>query len=96
MAHNIDENTIKQIAVLAKLTVTEAEVERYVPQMKKILDHFSELESLDTQHVDPLITPVDLKSYMREDIAVKNISTEELLETAPEKVGALFKVPPVI
>lgn len=94
--NQLNENTIRQIAQLAKLTVTDAQVASYVPQMKKILDHFSELENLNTDHVEPLITPVDLKGYLRNDVVEKTVSTADLLETAPEKVGALFKVPPVI
>lgn len=96
MAQEINENTIKQIAKLAQLTVTEAEVAQYVPQIQKILNHFAELESLETDHVAPMITPVELNGYMREDVVEKTISTSALLETAPEKVGALFRVPPVI
>ncbi len=96
MAHEINENIIKQIAHLAKLTVTDEEIAYYLPQIQKVLSHFSELNDLDTNNIEPLITPVDLKGYLRSDIVEKVISTDELLQTAPDKVGALFKVPPVI
>lgn len=96
MNHEIDENTIRQIAKLAKLTVTDAEIASYMPQIQKILNHFSELKDLNTDHVEPLITPVDLRGYLREDQVEKKITTQDLLENAPEKVGALFRVPPVI
>lgn len=94
--NTINEDTIRQIAQLAKLTVTDAEVASYVPQIQKILNHFSELENLNTDAVEPLITPVEIKGYLRSDTVEKTISTEDLLENAPDKVGALFKVPPVI
>lgn len=96
MAHEINEDLIKQIAKLAKLTISDEEITNYMPHMKKVLSHFSELETLNTDHIEPLITPVDLKSYLREDQVEKNISTEDLLEDAPSRVGQLFQVPPVI
>lgn len=94
--HQINEDTIKQIAHLAKLTVTDTEISYYLPQIQKVLNHFSELKDLNTDNVEPLITPVDLKGYLRNDVVEKSISTEDLLKTAPDKIGALFKVPPVI
>ena len=96
MAHEITEDLIRQIAKLAKLTISEEEVTHYMPHMKKVLNHFSELETLKTDNIEPLITPVDLKGYLREDKVEKSISTEELLEGAPSRVGQLFQVPPVI
>jgi aspartyl-tRNA(Asn)/glutamyl-tRNA(Gln) amidotransferase subunit C len=96
MAHEINEDLIKQIAKLAKLTISDEEITNYMPHMKKVLNHFSELETLNTDNIEPLITPVDLKSYLREDKVEKIISTEELLEGAPSSVGQLFQVPPVI
>lgn len=96
MAHEINEDLIKQIAKLAKLTISDQEIASYMPHMKKILSHFSELENLNTDHIEPLITPVDLKSYLRDDKVEKSISTEELLEGAPSAIGQLFQVPPVI
>jgi aspartyl-tRNA(Asn)/glutamyl-tRNA(Gln) amidotransferase subunit C len=96
MAHEINEDLIRQIAKLAKLTITDEEIANYIPHMQKILNHFSELETLNTDHIEPLVTPVDLKSYLREDKVEKNISTQELLEGAPSSIGQLFQVPPVI
>ena len=96
MAHEINEELIRQIARLAKLTISDEEITHYMPHMKKVLSHFSELETLDTAGIEPLITPVDLKSYLREDKAEKTISSEELLKGAPSSIGQLFQVPPVI
>ncbi len=96
MAHEINKDLIQQIAKLAKLTISDEEIANYIPHMKKVLSHFSELETLNTDNVEPLITPVDLKNYLREDKVEKHISTEDLLENAPSSVGQLFQVPPVI
>lgn len=92
----VDEKLILQLARLAKLSVTEQEVQNYIPQIQKVLDHFSELNSLNTDNIEPLITPVEIAEHLREDVVDKKISTEELIQLAPEKVGQLIKVPPVI
>ena len=92
----VDEKLILQLARLAKLSVTEQEVQNYIPQIQKVLDHFSELNSLNTDNIEPLITPVEVAEHLREDVVDKKISTEELIQLAPEKVGQLIKVPPVI
>ncbi len=96
MAHEINEDLIRQIAKLAKLTISEDEITQYLPHMKKVIAHFSELELLNTDDIEPLITPTDLKSYLRDDMVEKNITTEELLSGAPSSSGQLFQVPPVI
>lgn len=96
MTHSVDEKLIKEIAKLAKLTISHEEIVNYIPHMQKVLSHFSELETLNTEDVEPLITPVDLVSHLREDQVHKSIETEALLDVAPEKVGQLFRVPPVI
>jgi aspartyl-tRNA(Asn)/glutamyl-tRNA(Gln) amidotransferase subunit C len=96
MVSEVTEDLIKQIAKLAKLTISDEEVANYMPHLKKVLSHFSELETLNTDNIEPLITPVDLKSYLRDDKVEKLITTEELLEGAPSSVGQLFQVPPVI
>lgn len=92
----VDKKLILQLANLAKLSVTEQEIQSYIPQIQKVLDHFEELNSLNTDNIEPLITPVQIAEYHREDQVDKTISTDELIQLAPDKVGKLIKVPPVI
>lgn len=93
---DINQFTIQKIANLAKLKITESEAADYVPQIQNILSHFDELKGLNTDQIEPLMTPVQLSVHMRPDQAEKNFSTEELLKNAPDRVGLLFKVPPVV
>lgn len=92
----VDEKMILHLAKLARLTVTKEEIQNYIPQIQKVLNHFSELNSLETEKVEPLYTPVEIKNIYRTDLVKKEISTEVLIELAPEKSGHLYKVPPVI
>lgn len=93
---NVDESVILKVAQLSKLSVTSEEVQIYIPQFKQVLEHFDELKTLNTDHIEPLITPIELVEHLRVDECKNDYTTEELLNNAPDKMGLLFKVPPVI
>lgn len=92
----IDEKTIAHVAQLARLRVTEQEVTALSSQLSKALGYFEEISKVPTDGVEPLVTPVDIEINWREDKAAKEISSKELMENAPDKMGNLFKVPPVV
>ena len=92
----IDKKTIEHIAKLARLKITESEAAEYSSQMEKILQSFEKIAKVDTQGVEPLITPTEIETYWREDVASQEVTSEEILANAPSRVGNLFKVPPVV
>ncbi len=92
----IDRKTVEHIAKLARLEVSEKQVQEYSEQLSKILGYFEQISKIDTKNVEPLVTPSEIESFWREDSATKTNSAEEMLENAPERVGNLFKVPPVV
>lgn len=92
----IDLKTIHRIAQLARLQVNENEAQQYANQLTKVLTHFQEISKIETSNVEPLITPTEITLNLRDDVAKHEFSTEELLKNAPDKMGQLFKVPPVI
>ena len=54
------------------------------------------LSELDTKSVDPMYTPVDHVSVMRDDVARKDYAREDILKNAPETDGAFFIVPRIV
>ncbi len=92
----VDIKTIQKIAHLARLHVDEHEAQLYSEQLSKVLNHFEQIASVDTSGVEPLITPVETELVLRPDQVDQSISTQELLQNAPDKMGQLFKVPPVL
>lgn len=92
----IDQKTIEHIAKLARLKVSPEEATEYGEQLTKVLAHFQQISKLNTENVEPLVTPSEIEYYLREDEAKASTQTEELLKNAPEKAGNLFKVPPVV
>lgn len=92
----IDQKTIEHIAKLARLKVGGEEAAEYGEQLTKVLAHFQQISKINTENVEPLVTPSEIEFYLREDKAQVSAQTEELLQNAPEKAGNLFKVPPVV
>lgn len=92
----IDQKTIEHIAKLARLSLTEEEVKEYGAQLDKVLNHFQQIAQIDTENVEPLVTPSEIEFFARSDEVKHELSTDEMLANAPEKAGNLFKVPPVV
>ncbi len=92
----INEKDLEKVAELARLAVTEQERQAYLKQMTAILDYFDQVSEVETKGVEPLVTPTQIEEFWRMDEQKEGLSAEEALGNAPEKVGHLFKVPPVV
>lgn len=92
----IDKKTIEHIAKLARLQITETEAQEYSQQLAKALNHFEQISKINTEGVEPLITPTEIESFWREDEPRAEFTAEEMTGNAPDKAGNLFKVPPVV
>jgi aspartyl-tRNA(Asn)/glutamyl-tRNA(Gln) amidotransferase subunit C len=92
----IDQKTIEHIAKLARLKVNPEDAAEYGEQLTKVLTHFQQISNLDTTNIEPLVTPVEIEFFAREDVVKQENTTEEMLQNAPDKAGNLFKVPPVV
>lgn len=92
----IDKKAIEHIAKLARLYVTETEAQEFSGQLSKALGYFEQISKVSTKGVEPMVTPSEIEAFWREDAVVKQLNAEELVSNAPERVGNLFKVPPVV
>ena len=85
--------SIKNYEAMAKLDLPEAERKWVSDRADMLIDSFNRLSGIDTSGVEPLITVLDLKNVLREDVSVKMLPREELLSNAPEQYEGYFKVP---
>ncbi len=92
----IDQKTIEHIAKLARLRLSGEEAQGYADQLSKVLTHFQQISKINTDHIEPLVTPIEIKFHGRPDDIVKENTADEILANAPDKAGHLFKVPPVV
>ncbi len=93
---HFDENEILKIARLAQLKLSPDEALELSTQLKKVIDHFDEITAVDTTGIEPLITPSEIEFFGRDDVVVQETTTEDIVSNAPDKMGHLFKVPPVV
>ena len=92
----VDAKVIKHVAKLAKLEIPEAELQKYTDQLLKVLNQFEEIRAINTEGIEPLITPIEIENFLREDKVDVKVGVEKILENSPERTGNLFTVPPVI
>jgi aspartyl-tRNA(Asn)/glutamyl-tRNA(Gln) amidotransferase subunit C len=87
---------VTDIADLAKLELTEAEIDQYADQLSAILDYASHLEQLDTDNIPPMATVLPLQNVMREDVVRPSLPRDEALANAPGKIDGQFRVDAVL
>lgn len=88
-------NEVEHIAKLARLTLTDEEKALYREQLSAILEHFAQLEQVDTDHIPPLASVLAAQTGLRPDETRQDLDTETLLSNAPQAEDGQFRVPPV-
>jgi len=86
---------VEHVAKLARLALSEAEIEAFTPQMSRILEHVESLSKLDTSNVPPTYHVVALQNVLREDQPHTSLERETVLAQAPDSAAGCFKVPKI-
>ncbi len=76
---------VQHIAELARLELSEEELDRMTEQLSAILDAAARLQDLDTQAIPPTASVVPLENVMREDAVTPSLPREAVLANAPDK-----------
>ena len=87
---------IEHIAHLARLSLSDRELELFGGQLESILSYMDTLNELDTNHVEPTSHVIAISNITREDVRVPSLSREEALMNAPDKTGKFYRVPKII
>ncbi|HLY27643.1 MAG TPA: Asp-tRNA(Asn)/Glu-tRNA(Gln) amidotransferase subunit GatC [Aggregatilineales bacterium] len=87
---------VMNIADLAKLELTEQEIEQYAEQLSAVLDYASSLEQLDTKDIPPTATVLPLENVMREDVVQPSLPRDKVIANAPAAVEGQFRVDAVL
>ncbi len=85
-----------RVARLARLNIDEETLGRFAEQFNEILSYMDKLGELDTSGVEPLYSPSEHATVLREDKAVNRPRREEILANAPEDDGRFFIVPKIV
>lgn len=91
----ITKKELEHLAVLARIDLNPGEEDKLQKDLGSILDHFKELENLNTNDVLPMTGGTELKNAFREDIAGTTNDTGKGKEAFPDSKDGYLKVPPV-
>ncbi len=87
---------VLHIALLARLGLTETEVDSLRKQLSDILENFEALQQVDTTDVPPTAQSIPLQSVMRNDEVTPSLPADEILANAPRREGDCFRVRAVL
>ena len=89
----ITREEVVHVAKLARLELTEEELERFAGQLDAILEAVGKVSELDLSDVEPTLHPLELSNVWAEDDPRPSLSVEEALANAPERENDAFRVP---
>jgi aspartyl-tRNA(Asn)/glutamyl-tRNA(Gln) amidotransferase subunit C len=92
----ISAGDVTHVAHLARLQLTPDELELYTEQLASMLDHFSDIDALDLDGVEPMTQPVALVNVLRPDVEGPCLDRDEVLAAAPAAEDGRFRVPPIL
>jgi len=93
---SIDTATVKKIASLARIAMSEAEAEAMVPELNNILGWIEQLGEVDTSSVQPMTAVIPNTLRLRADVVTDGNVRDKVLANAPRAEHGFFAVPKVI
>ena len=92
----LSRSDVEHVARLARLALSDAEIEKMREQLTAILAHIDTLRALDTEQVEPTSHAVPMENVMRDDEPRPSLPQEEMLANAPDRSADFFRVPRII
>jgi len=87
---------VQHIALLARLGLSEEEIEKFRIQLSDILENFEILKQIDTTDLPPTAQSIDLQNVLRPDEPKSSYPVEEIMDNAPQREGDYFKTRAVL
>lgn len=92
----IDTKTVKHVANLVRLGISEEEAQTFSGQFSSIIDYFNMLNEVDTENVIPASDIANAENVLREDEVKPSMDREEFLNNVPQSERGYVKVPTVL
>ena len=96
MAHIIDDETIEDVGILAKLELSGEEKEQAKKDMENMLNYIDMLNEIDTDGVEPMINIFPVNNVFREDVVTNGDDRDDMLANAPAKKDGQYMVPKTV
>ena len=91
--HTVD---VPYLARLARLELTQEEIDLFGGQLGRILDHVEQMNKLDISGIEPTAHAISVFDVIREDAVTESLPKATILENAPHNANGLFLVPKVL
>jgi aspartyl-tRNA(Asn)/glutamyl-tRNA(Gln) amidotransferase subunit C len=92
----LSRSDVEHVALLARLGLTELELDRLEGQLNHILDQYAVLSRLDTEHIAPTAQVIELETILRDDVVGPSLPREAILDGAPDRADGFIVVPPIL
>ncbi|MGI9079937.1 MAG: Asp-tRNA(Asn)/Glu-tRNA(Gln) amidotransferase subunit GatC [Acidimicrobiales bacterium] len=96
MTDRISRQDVAHVGALARLRLTDDELDRFTLQLGAVLDHAADVAALDTEGVPPTAHPLPLVNVLRDDTVVAGLDSAEVLAQAPAVEDGRFRVPRIL
>ena len=96
MADRITRDDVVHVARLARLALTDDELDTFTGQLAAVLEHAADVEALDVGDLAPTAHPYPLVNVLRPDEVDASVDREEVLRAAPSVEDDQFRVPPIL
>mgnify|MGYP001828073130 FL=1 len=92
----VDEATVRRIARLARIKITDEEAKGLEGELNGILNWVEQLGEVDTENVEPMTSVVPIKLKMREDVVNDGEKADDVTANAPMSEDGFYVVPKVV
>jgi len=92
----MDQETVRTICYLARLEIDQSKSEKIQKDLETIIDLIGSLQTIDTSDVEPLYSPLEMTTFLHEDIEKSDNKKEKFLENAAASNEDYFLVPRVV
>ena len=87
---------VERVAHLARLGMSPEEIDRIRDELNHIIDQYTKLAELDTEHIPPTAQTIELENILRDDVVRPSLPVEDVLRNAPARDGDQFVVPAIL
>jgi aspartyl-tRNA(Asn)/glutamyl-tRNA(Gln) amidotransferase subunit C len=96
MSPSLRREDVAHVAKLARLTLSDDELDQFTQQLSQVLEHANDMSSLDLENVVPTTHPFGLVNVVRDDVVRPSLDRDEVLAMAPDSEDGRFAVPRII
>lgn len=87
---------VEKVSLLARLRLTDDELDKMTVQLGQILEYFDQLNELETANVEPMAHAVEVSNVFGDDIVQPSLDRDDVLSNAPKRDEECYRVPAVL